>query len=43
VTALFTIEVQPLLIRNSFQQFFGLRALVSTETPSVQTEARGMG
>jgi hypothetical protein len=27
VTAQFVIEVQPLLIRNSFQQFFCLRAL----------------
>jgi hypothetical protein len=31
VTAQFVIEVQPLFIRNSFQQFFCLRALVSTE------------
>jgi hypothetical protein len=33
VTAQFVIEVQPLLIRNSFQQFFCLRAPVSTEIP----------
>jgi hypothetical protein len=38
LTAQFVIEVQPLFIRNSFQQFFCLRALVSTEIPFVQTE-----
>ena len=31
MTAQFAIEVQPLFTRNSFQQFFCLRALVSTE------------
>jgi hypothetical protein len=34
----FVTEVRLLFIRNSFQQFFCLRALVSTEIPFVQTE-----
>jgi hypothetical protein len=38
VTSQFVIEVQPSLIRNSFQTVFCLRALVSIEIPFVQTE-----
>jgi hypothetical protein len=38
MTPQFVIEVQPLFVRNSFQQFFCLPAFESTEVPFVQTE-----